>query len=269
MVKSGETSGKLSEVLSYLADHLEREYNIMSKAKGALIYPLLIVFVVGLVLILMIFYVVPNLAAFYAQSAEQLPAITTFVINSSNFLRQWWWVILFALILLTAFFFRYYFTLKGKSFFDKGILKVPLVGNLLRQIYLARFSENLSTLISAGLPIVESLERVGDIIGNSSYKEIIFKARDRVKRGEAISSVLTQNTELFPPIFTQMVFVGEKTGSLDETLKNITDFYRQEIDRGINNVLSILEPLLVVFLGMIVGGIMLAILMPLYRTMSF
>ena len=135
-------------------------------------------------------------------------------------------------------------------------------------IYLNRFAENLSTLISGGLPIIQSLEIVGDIISNVSYKEVILKTREEVRKGETISSVLSQVPELFTPVFVQMVLIGEKTGTLDSTLMNIVDFYQKEVDRAIDNLLSILEPVLIIFLGVVVAGLMLSILMPLYQTIS-
>ena len=136
-------------------------------------------------------------------------------------------------------------------------------------IFLTRFAENLSTLIAGGLPITQALDTVADIIGNNSYKAVIHEAKEEVKRGEPISVVLSRSPDLFPPVFTQMVLVGERTGSLDTTLMNIVDFYRKEVDRKIENVLSVIEPVLIVFLGLVVAGLMLSILMPLYRVVAF
>ena len=136
-------------------------------------------------------------------------------------------------------------------------------------INLALFAENLSTLISGGLPIASALQTVGEIVGNSRYKEVIFEARDQVRKGETISSVLSAAPEVFPPVFVQMTLVGERTGTLDSTLMNIVNFYKKEIDRTIDNLLSILEPLLIVILGVVVAGLMLAILLPLYQMTAF
>jgi len=268
MVKSGEVSGKLSEVLNYLADHLEREYHLAAKTRGALLYPALIVVVVILVLLLMIFFVIPQLAEVLETGNQPLPVPTRFIINLAEFLRNWGLLLLVLLAFLVFSLFRYQATQKGKNAFDKLFLRLPMIGPLLKMIYLSRFAENLSTLISGGLPIAQSLETVADIIGNNSYRSLISQVRDKVKRGEAISSVLSQAPELFPPVFVQMVLVGEKTGSLDTSLMNIVSFYQKEIDRTIDNVLSILEPVLILILGLIVAGIMLSILMPLYRTIA-
>jgi len=268
MIKSGEVSGKLTEVLNYLADHLEREYHLTAKTKGALLYPSLIVFVVLLVLLLMIFFVVPQLADVLTTEKEALPWITMFVINFSAFVRNWGWVMLIVFVLFTVAFLRYCQTDKGQKFFDRGLVKLPLIGSFLKMVNVARFAENLSTLISGGLPIAQALETVGDIVSNTAYKEVIFKTRDEVRKGVPISSILSRHPDLFPPVFIQMVLVGEKTGTLDSTLMNIVEFYQKEIDRIIDNVLSVLEPVLILILGLVVAGLMLSILMPLYRMIA-
>ena len=269
MIKSGEVSGKLSEVLDYLADHLEREYHLTSKVKGALLYPSLIVFVVILVLILMIFFIIPQLAAVLMTEEESLPWITKLVINFSFFVRTWGWLMLAIFILLTTIIYRYFQTDQGRRLFDKRLLRLPFIGPFLNMINVARFAENLSTLISGGLPIAQALETVGNIVGSTAYKEAIFKMRDEVRKGVPISSVLSGYTDLFPPVFIQMVLVGERTGTLDTTLMNIVDFYQKEIDRTIDNILSVLEPVLILILGLVVAGIMLSVLLPLYQMIAF
>ena len=268
MVKAGEVSGTLSESLEYLADHLEREYHLTSKIRGALLYPTLIVVVVLLVLSLMIFFVIPNLSEVLIGSGSELPTATKIVINSAAFLRKFGWVLGLVILLVIFAAFRYYRSQKGKKFFDGLFLKIPVIGPFLKTINLALFAENLSTLISGGLPIASALQTVGEIVGNSRYKEVIFEARDRVRKGETISSVLSAAPEVFPPVFVQMTLVGERTGTLDSTLMNIVNFYKKEIDRTIDNLLSILEPLLIVILGVVVAGLMLAILLPLYQMVA-
>lgn len=268
MVKAGEVSGKLSEVLNYLADHLEREYHLASKAKGALIYPAMVVLVMVFVLILMIYFVIPNLSQVLAQSEEPLPLITKIVLAGSDFLRTKGLFIFLAMLGVILAVARYFKTASGKKTLDRLMLRAPVLGNLLKLIYVTRYAENLSTLVAGGLPIAKALETVADVIGNSAYKTVVLTAQDKVRKGETISSVLAGSPDLFPPVVNQMVQIGEKTGSLDATLINIVDFYQKEIDRGIDNLLSIMEPLLMVFLGGAVGGIMLAIMMPMYKMMG-
>lgn len=269
MVKSGEISGKLSESLAYLADHLEREYHLISRLQGAMIYPSMVLMVALVVFLLMIFFVLPQLTEVLQESGQPLPIITQLVIGLSLFLRKWGFLFIGLLVGIIIFFLRYIKTLEGKENFDKISLKLPLIGNLLKMVYLSRFAENLSTLIAGGLPIVQALETTGEIVGNTVYKEIIFRTRNEVRRGESVSSVLRRYPEAFPPIFCQMTLVGEKTGTLDKTLLNVVDFYQKEVDRTIDNLFSILEPVLIVFLGLIVAGLVAAVLLPLYRTAAF
>lgn len=268
MVRSGEVSGKLSDVFNYLAEHLEREYHLMSKAKSSLVYPALIVVVVFIVLGLMIFFVIPQLAQVLLGSGQPLPPITQFVINSSAFLRAWGWLVGIILAGLIVIAWRYGQGPAGKKFFDNVLLKIPVMGNIIKIVYLSRFAENLSTLIVGGLPITQALETSGAIISNNLYRTAIFEATDGVRQGESISSVLSKYPLLFPPFFIQMILVGEKTGNLDKTLMNMVEFYQKEVDRSIDTALSIIEPALIMFLGVVVAGIILSVLTPLYQMLS-
>jgi len=265
MVRAGEASGKLSEALSYLAEHLEREYHLSSKLKGAMIYPAMVLLVAIIVLALMMFYIIPQLTEVLLASGGELPAITKIVLSLSAFLRKWGLPLILVLLILVIFAIRYSRSQEGKKFFDQISLRLPITSELVRMICLSRFAENLSTLISGGLPIARALEISGDIVGNTVYKEVIFQSRDWVRKGEPISSTLGRFPEIFPPVFTQMTAVGEKTGTLDKTLLDIVSFYQKETDRTIDNLLSILEPALIIFLGLVVGGLMASVLLPLYR----
>ena len=269
MVKSGETSGKLSESLSYLADHLEKEYYLISKLRGAMIYPSLVVTVALVVLLVMIFFVIPQVAKVFQESGQALPIITQLVISLSLFLKKWGFLFIGLLVGFIIFVLRYIKTSEGKENFDKISLRLPIIGELLKMVYLSRFAENLSTLISGGLPIARALETTGEIVGNTVYKRIIFLTRDEVQRGEPISSVLRRYPETFPPLFCQLTLVGEKTGTLQKTLLNIVDFYQKEVDRSTENLLTILEPVLIIFLGVIVAGLMAAVLIPIYKIPAF
>ena len=269
MVRAGEASGKLSESLEYLAEHLEREYHLTSRIKGAMIYPAVVLLVAIAVLALMIIFVIPQLTKVLAEVGGELPAVTKMVISLSDLFRKSGWLIILGLIFLGIGLHRYYKSKKGKKVFDRAFLRLPLVSPILEMIHLSRFAENLSTLITGGLPIAQALEITGDIVGNTVYQEIIFAARDEVRKGEPISSVLSRYPEFFPPVFTQMTLVGERTGTLDKTLMDLVSFYQKEVDRGVENLLSVLEPLLIVFLGGIVAGLMVAILMPLYKMTGF
>jgi len=162
------------------------------------------------------------------------------------------------------FIFQYLKTKEGKSLFDRFSLKIPIIKNLLKMIYLARFAENLSTLTSGGVAIAQALEISGEVVGNEIYKKIILETRDEVRKGEPIHSVLMRHPEQFPPVFTQMTLVGEKTGTLDQTLMHLVSFYQKEVDRALENVLTMLVPFTIIILGAVVGGLIASVLLPLY-----
>ena len=269
MVKAGEASGSLSESLTYLADHLEREYYLNSKIQGAMIYPALIVVVVIGVLVMMMFFVIPNMTKVFTETGQDLPLVTKIVIGLSNLMRHWGWLVFLLSAGAGMGLMRYGKTVEGKKIKDRFFLRVPFVGSFLKMIYLSRFAENLSTLISGGIPIAQSLEITAEIVGSDVYQQIVFEIKEEVVRGENMSKILARYPNEFPPILTQMVAVGEKTGTLDQSLMSVVNFYRNEVERAVDNLLSILEPVMVILLGGMVAGLMGAVLLPLYKMSSF
>lgn len=269
MVKAGEASGKLSESLDYLADHLEREYNTGSKLKGAMMYPIMIIVMMVGIIFMMAFYVLPQLTTMLEETGQELPFITRMIIKSTNLIRSWVGMAMMAgLGVAFVFLFRFSKTPKGKDRRDKFLLKVPVVGSFLKMVYVSRFAENLSTLISGGLPIANALEISAAVVGNSLYQKIIIEATNDVRKGENISSSLKKYPEFFPKMFTAMVMVGEKTGTLDTTLLNVVVFYRAETERSLENLLRLIEPLLIMILGGGVGVLVASILLPLYNSIT-
>jgi type IV pilus assembly protein PilC len=269
MIKAGEASGKLSESLEDLAEHLERGYYLAAKLKGAMIYPALIFSFVLVVLVLMIFFIFPRFIEILEETGQELPTITLILINLADFFKKWGLFLFGAIIGVIIFLFSYYRTLEGKMALDNIFLKIPIIGSFLKTLYLSRFAENLSTLIAGGLPIAQALEITAHIVGNSIYKKVILEAKEEVRRGEPVSSRLARSPEIFPPLFQQMTLVGEKTGTLDKTLMDVVAFYQKETDRGLDNLLGLLEPALIIFLGLMVAGLMVSVLMPLYQLTSF
>ncbi|MDI6883133.1 MAG: type II secretion system F family protein [Patescibacteria group bacterium] len=266
IVKAGEATGKVANSLDYLADHQEREYNLNRKIKGAMIYPAFVVAVFGLSFFLVSFYIVPRLTEILEGFGEKLPLITKIVIGLSNFIREGGWLIIFLLLAgLVLFFFQLKRFKKSKEFYNKIILKVPILGDFNKKIQLVRFSENLSVLIKAGLPITQALKIIEGIVGNIVYKKIIRECQERVSRGERISSVFSQYPEKIPPFVTQMVSAGEEAGRLEETLMNVVNFYRAEIERTTENLTSILEPILILILAGGVGVLAVSIFIPLFK----
>jgi len=265
MIKSGEVSGKLSDALEYLADHIEREYSFQTKIRGAMIYPLFVLFVFSIVIVIMTVFVIPRMSEVLIESGQELPFLTKMIVSFSVFFRKWGLLIFFLLLGLIFFLYRYSKTTEGKKLFDRLLLKTPILGDLFKKIYITRLSENLSTLITAGLPITQALEITSEIVSNDVYQNIIIETRDEVRRGEQISSTFERYPNFIPPILFQMALTGEKTGNLDESLMNVVRFYRQEIEQRINTLIGLLEPVMIIFLGVLVGIIVASILMPLYQ----
>jgi len=264
MVKSGEASGKLSDVFMYLADYLEREHSFHGKVKGALIYPFFILFVFLAVVTIIMVYVIPQLAEVLETAEQELPLVTRIVMAVSDFLRTRGIIAALVFLGLIIALVRFVKSKAGKKFFDRNLLKLPLLGGFLKKLYLARCALNLSTLISGGLPIAQSLEITAEVVGNDLYKEVILKTRDEVKKGEPISSVLERYPNLIFPLFYQMVMVGEKTGTLDSSLMNVVEFYQRDVDQSLDSFIKLLEPIFIILLGGVVAGLMGAVLMPLY-----
>ncbi|MDD5145531.1 MAG: type II secretion system F family protein [Candidatus Pacebacteria bacterium] len=264
MIKSGEASGKLTESLDYLADHLEKEYNFQNKIKGAMLYPVFVFIVFAAVFSAMIFFILPPLTQVLKETGQELPLITKAIIAFSEFLKKWFW--LAVIILAGGIFFglKYIKTEEGKKDFDRFSLKIPIISSLLKKIYLTRFAENLSTLISGGIPIARALEISGEVVGNYVYKSIIFTAMDEVRKGEQISATLENYPNEISPLFIQMAMVGEKTGRLGSSLLNIVTFYQDEVDRTIDSLIRLLEPLMLIVLGLAVAGLLAGVLLPLY-----
>ena len=264
MVKSGEASGKLSEVFNYLADYLEREQQFRGKIRGALVYPIFILAVFIIISVIILIFVLPNLISILKETGQQLPLTTRMVIAVSDFLTTWWWSVVLFVFALIICIWQFRKTSTGKGFFDRNLIKVPILSNFLKKIYLSRFALNLSTLVSGGLPIAQALEITGEIVGNDVYKDIIFETRDAVKRGEAISSVMEKYPKFITPFLYQMVVVGEKTGTLDSSLLNIVGFYQGDVDRALESFVKLLEPAIIILLGIAVAIMVTAVLMPLY-----
>jgi len=261
VIEAGEKVGKLSNSLNYLFSHLEREYFLSSKVRGAFIYPAFVLLLFSLIFTFMIFSVFPNLERIFIERGEKVPT----VILISNFLRKNF-IFLISIIFISIFLLFYYSRTKnGKKNIERILLKLPIFGQILKYSLLARFSENLATLTSAGIMVTEALEAIEGIIGNEIYREIIYQMKEEVKKGSSVSSILTLYPEYFPPFFVQMVKVGERTGSFGENLMTASNFLKGEVERRVENFARILEPVLIIFLGLLVGGLLVSVISPLYR----
>jgi type IV pilus assembly protein PilC len=263
MVKSGEISGRLSETLKYLAEHMEKEYNFNNKIIGAIIYPAFVFFVFVSILFFMMIFVIPKLSGIFGDM--ELPLMTKIVLGLSSLLVEWWWVPILFIIIPIIFLFRHFKTEEGKKAFDNIIFKIPLINEFFKKISLVRVAENLSTLIAGGLPIVQAIEVTADVVGSETYKEIMIETRNGVRRGELMSFVLMKHPKYFPPLFIQMITVGEKTGKIDTSLENVVSFYQGDIDRTLEGLIKLLEPIMLVVLGGMVGLLVISVLMPIYQ----
>ena len=268
MIKSGEASGKLADSLTYLADNLEKEYILLTKIKNGMTYPALVLVVFVLVGILMFFVVLPRFSEAMENLEIPLPAATRAIIKTGVILQTWWWLVLTSILFIIFGIWGYLSTKEGKEFLSNLSLKLPIIGKIAQKIYITRFCENLSTLIFAGLPITQALEVTSGVVTNKKYKKIVEETKEGVRRGETISAVLERYPKSIPAMVVQMVRVGEKSGRLDEALKKIGEFYRTEIDAAIEGLVSIIEPIMIIVLGLIVGGLMLGIFLPIYQNIG-
>lgn len=267
IIRSGETSGKLDEVLTYLADEMEKSYDISSKIKGAMIYPIFIIsalFGVGIVLMV---YVIPNLTAILTETGAQLPFSTRLVIGTSDFLRGYAVLIIAALIALIIGARLYLKTYTGRRNLDIIKLRMPIFGKLFKYIYLMRFSRSLSTLLKGGVTITRSLEIVAAVVGNIIYKELILETLESINDGNPFSTVFEASIYV-PKMVPQMISVGEKTGKIDAVLDRITDFYTRESSNMLDNLSKLMEPLIMVLMGAGVGVMVAAVLLPMYNLAS-
>ena len=268
LVKTGEASGKISESLYYLSDHLERENDIMSKIRGAMIYPIFVICVLVAVILLVMFFVMPRLIDLLKQVAANPPLFTRMMIGFYSFLMNYGWIIMLGFAALIIFLIFYLRTKEGKKHYDKLSLKIPFLGGFLKKIFLIRFAENISTLIEAGLSINNALKITKDTVENFVYKQIISETEERVSEGEKISSVLVKYPDYAPPFVVQMIQVGEETGKLDKNLMEIVNFYQKEVTRAVETFTALLEPTLIIFLGIIVALLAISVLEPLYSSLG-
>ncbi len=265
VIRSGETSGKLDEVLNYLADEMEKDYDLNGKIKGAMIYPVFIFVGLLVVGVVMMIFVVPKLIDMIAQTGGELPVTTRALVVISDFLIHFWLLIALILVGLAVAFVNFKKTEQGKMMIDSLVLKLPIFGNLLNKIYLVRFFRSLKTLIIGGSTVTNGLRIAVGVIDNNLYQELINKTIKEVEDGNSISSVFAQNKEIIPEIVPQMISVGEKTGRLDFVLEKIVNFYTREINTIVANLMSLMEPIVIVVMGVGVLLMMLAIVAPMYQ----
>jgi type IV pilus assembly protein PilC len=267
LVVAGEEGGILDTILTRLASYIEKAEALKKKVKSALIYPATIVTVaVAVVMILMIF-VIPVFETMFSSAGQSLPIPTLIVLAISKLIKKYIIIFIPALILLFFLFKKYYQTQNGRAVVDRLLLKLPVFGPLFRKIAVARFSRTLGTLVSSGVPILDGLSIVSRTSGNRAIETAIMNARASIREGETIAEPLNRSA-LFPPMVIQMISVGESTGALDSMLSKIAEFYEEEVDVAVANLTSLLEPMLMIFLGVVIGGVVIAMYLPIFNMAS-
>ncbi len=264
MVKSAEVTGRLSEVLNFLADYLEKQTTLMGKVKNALTYPAFIIVLFVIVVIVMVTMVFPQIVPILKESNVQLPIYTQILLGVSNFMISWWWtvVIVFAAVILILV--DYFQTKEGKVVLDTIALKTPIVGKLLQKLYVSRFAESARVLIKGGLTIPQAVEISSRVIGSSIYEELLHDAAEQIRKGRLLSQALAPMPE-FPPLVSQLISVGESTGRIEELLGKINDFYSREVENTVENLVSLIQPILMVVIGVIIAFLFASILLPIYN----
>jgi len=267
LVRSGEESGSLEKSFMYLADYLDRTYEITSKTKNALVYPAFVIVIFIAVMSLMLTMVIPKIADILTGSGQELPIYTRIVIGISDFMVDYIGIILLVLATGGVFLWRFLKTDVGKRTFDEFLISIPLLGDLQRKLLLTRICDNLSTMLERGISMVQALEVTADVVGNEVYREIIEETLVEVKSGRSFGDAISEYPEI-PGVLTQMVKVGEETGSLANILTTLANFYRREVDNAVDTLIGLIEPAMIVLLGLGVGVLLASVLMPIYGLTS-
>jgi len=263
LVNAGEVGGILDTILNRLAAYIEKAMNLRKKVKGAMVYPATVMAVAIIVIAIILIFVIPVFTQMFGGMGKALPAPTLFVIALSDFVKKYFLLIIIVFIATIAVLKRIYRTENGQLLFDKIFLRLPIIGPLIRKVAVAKFTRTLGTLISSGVPILEGLDVVAKTAGNRVVELAIGKTRESISEGRTIAEPLKE-TSVFPPMVVQMISVGEATGALDQMLSKIADFYDTEVDEAVGALTSAIEPLLMIFLGGAIGGIVIAMYMPVF-----
>lgn len=263
MIEAGELGGILDTILSRLADFMEKSMALKKKVKGAMTYPVICLCISFVVTVVMLLFVVPVFQNMFEDMGSALPAPTQFVVDMSEFMKSYWWMVLGAIFMAIFIIKKVYRTEQGQKKIDRLLLVVPILGPLLRRVAVAKFTRTLGTMLQSGVPILEALTVVGKTAGNKVIEEAIFRTADAIQEGRAIAEPL-EATGVFPGMVVQMINVGESTGALDTMLGKIADFYDEEVDQAVENLTAAIEPLMMCVLGGIIGGLVVAMYLPIF-----
>ncbi len=263
MVRSGEESGKLNEIFLYLADYLERQYEVSNKVRNALIYPAFVVVTFVSVMVLMLTMVIPKISQIITESGQEVPIYTTIVLGVSKFFVDYGAFLVAALVVCGFFLYRYSRTEEGKESFSQFKIDLPLFGQLYRKLYLSRIADNYSTMLASGIPVLRAIEITSAVVDNRVYERILLMAATKVRGGAALSEAMGGNTEI-PGIMIGMLKVGEESGELGKILRTLSRYYAREVSDTVDTIVSLIEPAMIVLLGAGVGFLLAAVLIPIY-----
>jgi len=263
IISSGEKSGKLDEVMTRLTDQMLKDYDLSSKVSGALMYPALILTAIGGVLLIVVIYIIPQVKKIFEEMDVPLPLVTRIILGASTFVSTWWWLILLIIIGLVLSYKPLTSTKSFKTFFDKMILRLPIIKDFLKKIYMARFTRNMGTLIASGLPMIEALEINKGIIDNVVYQAAFDRISKELEGGVQLSGSMKKE-KIFPAMVYQLLNIGEKTGKIDKVLNDTADFFDREVENTTKNFTTILEPVLTIIMGMVVA----AVIIPIYSLVN-
>jgi len=267
MVAAGEAGGILDTILQRLSTYIEKIVKLRAAIRSAMVYPTAVILIAVGVVWVILWKVIPTFATLFEGLGASLPLPTRITIALSHFIGAFWWMIFGAVGLGLYLLFRYHKTYKGRRHIDGAMLRIPVLGSVLRKIAVARFCRTLGTLVSSGVPILEALEITARTSGNAIVEDAIMATRKSVEEGKTISEPL-KASDVFPPMVVQMVAVGEQTGALETMLNKIADFYEDEVDEATANLLALLEPVMICFLGVVIGGIVISMYMPMFDLIS-
>ena len=265
MIRSAEVSGRLEQTLLFLADYLEKEMKLKDKIRNAMIYPIFVIVIFFVVLAVVVTVVIPQLKSIFDEVDAKLPLLTRIVMGAGNFLSSWGILILIVIGIGVAFAIKYFRSEEGKQVWDEIILSIPVIGGLSKKIAITRLATSTNVLMRGGLPIANSLEISGRVVSNSLYRRILNETADDIRKGGTISGTYTRYPEYFPPMVTQMIVIGENSGKLDELLSKISSFYDEEVQNAINSAVELIQPILIVLLGVFIGLFVAAVLIPIYN----
>ena len=264
MVEAGEAGGILNTILNRIALFIEKANRLKKKVKGAMIYPCAIVGVAVLVVAVLMIFVIPVFAELYGSMGKALPAPTQICINISNWFVGYWYVLVAAITGIISGISFYYKTPHGRVKIDGIMLRMPIIGDLLRKVAVARFSQNMALLLSSGVPILDGLAITGRTAGNKVVEKAIMESRISISQGKTVAEPL-RDSKIFPPLVCQMVAVGESTGGLDAMLKKVAELYEEEVDDAVNNLTAMMEPMIMIVLGVVLGGLVIAMYLPIFQ----